>query len=367
MGNQSILFFADRLPPEIGGMETHADYFIRYFSQHPAFSLAAIVTRDFVGNDCLLEGLQKEPVQLGHYLENLQKHPEIVFFNSGRWIEDLDTIRHYLPNSKLIYRTGGNEILKAPLEKTKIPLLKDRQVVWRDQINRNINYLITNSDFTERRLSELGINQSKFRKCVGGVNTTYSEAHLQRERNPSDPKVFLCTSRFVPYKNHSTLIDVFNELRNRGNRFILLLVGDGPLLNDSKAKVNRLGLQDQVLFPGVFTNEQVLVSMIDSDFYVQLSTEYETILQGGSYIHAEGMGRSILEAVSTGTFVITTRTGALPEIISEQEGILVDVTNTPLMVRLIEGLILDTPRIKKPTNNYSWQNYFRVYETIFES
>lgn len=56
--------------------------------------------------------------------------------------------------------------------------------------------------------------------------------------------------RFVEQKNHTFLIDIFEELHKEKEDSVLLLVGQGPLQEEIKAKVERLGLQNSVKFLG---------------------------------------------------------------------------------------------------------------------
>lgn len=56
--------------------------------------------------------------------------------------------------------------------------------------------------------------------------------------------------RFVEQKNHSFLIDIFYELQKERQNAVLMLVGQGPLQEESKAKVEQLGLKNKVLFLG---------------------------------------------------------------------------------------------------------------------
>lgn len=56
--------------------------------------------------------------------------------------------------------------------------------------------------------------------------------------------------RFSPTKNHTFLVDVFNELCKE-KKAKLLLVGDGELRKNMEAKVNELGILDKVIFAGV--------------------------------------------------------------------------------------------------------------------
>lgn len=56
--------------------------------------------------------------------------------------------------------------------------------------------------------------------------------------------------RFVAQKNHIFLIDVFNEIHKENPNSILLLVGQGPLKQKIKEKVNQLNLTNSVKFLG---------------------------------------------------------------------------------------------------------------------
>ncbi|HJK86935.1 MAG TPA: glycosyltransferase [Candidatus Megaira endosymbiont of Nemacystus decipiens] len=148
-------------------MEMHAKYFIEHFKKNQKFPIIGIITKNQKGNDSLI--LDNKNIEIN--ISDLDKavNPNIVFFNSGRWIEELKNIRDLFPNAKFLYRTGGNEILKAPLIKNNNPSHKLRQSYWAQQINENINVLITNSLYTEKRLAALGI-KAPFKRFVGGVN-----------------------------------------------------------------------------------------------------------------------------------------------------------------------------------------------------
>ena len=57
-------------------------------------------------------------------------------------------------------------------------------------------------------------------------------------------------SSFYYIKNHSFLIDIFNEIINKGIDSKLLLIGDGQDKNHIKNKVRELNLTDKVMFLG---------------------------------------------------------------------------------------------------------------------
>ena len=56
--------------------------------------------------------------------------------------------------------------------------------------------------------------------------------------------------RFVAQKNHTFLIDIFNEVHRKNSNSLLLLVGQGPLKEEMENKVRELKLNDSVRFLG---------------------------------------------------------------------------------------------------------------------
>ena len=69
--------------------------------------------------------------------------------------------------------------------------------------------------------------------------------------------------RFFPQKNHVFLIDVFAEFHKRKANAKLLLLGDGPLQEHAKQKVQSLGLSNCVIFAGLQKNPAQFYSAMD--------------------------------------------------------------------------------------------------------
>lgn len=69
--------------------------------------------------------------------------------------------------------------------------------------------------------------------------------------------------RFVAQKNHDFLIDIFNEVHKQNNNSILLLAGQGPLMDEIKDKVKRLNLEESVKFLGQRNDANELYQAFD--------------------------------------------------------------------------------------------------------
>ena len=91
--------------------------------------------------------------------------------------------------------------------------------------------------------------------------------------------------RFVAQKNHTFLIDIFNELHKKKKNSILLLIGQGPLIDEIKQKVEMLGLSDSVKFLGQRDDVNELYNVMDLFLFPSLY---------------EGLGMVLIEAQANG-------------------------------------------------------------------
>lgn len=75
--------------------------------------------------------------------------------------------------------------------------------------------------------------------------------------------VFGHIGRFVAQKNHSFLIDIFHEIYKQNTNAILMLAGQGPLMEEIKNKVEKLGLTQAVIFLGQRNDVNELYQAMD--------------------------------------------------------------------------------------------------------
>ena len=95
----------------------------------------------------------------------------------------------------------------------------------------------------------------------------YNETLRKKKRKElgikDDTLVIGHIGRFVAQKNHDYLIDIFNEIHKKNNNSILLLAGQGPLMEDIKNKVKELNLEDSVKFLGQRNDANELYQAFD--------------------------------------------------------------------------------------------------------
>lgn len=126
------------------------------------------------------------------------------------------------------------------------------------------------SDYAGKWLYGKNIGKSKRYKVIpNAINTEKYRfdpaisAEMRKSLGIEDKFVIGHIGRFVYQKNHDFLIDIFSEVHKQNDKAVLLLIGEGPLLEDVKAKVHRLGLDDFVIFLGVREDANRLYQAFD--------------------------------------------------------------------------------------------------------
>lgn len=134
--------------------------------------------------------------------------------------------------------------------------------------------------------------------------------------------------RFVKQKNHDFLIDIFNDIHKNNNESILLLIGQGPLLEEIKNKIESLGLSDSVRFLGQRNDVNDFYQVMDAFVFPSIY---------------EGLGMVLIEAQCSG----------LPCFASTEVPETAKVTDNLIFVSLSQNANVWTNMILKKTGHFS--------------
>jgi glycosyltransferase involved in cell wall biosynthesis len=150
---------------------------------------------------------------------------------------------------------------------------------------------------------------------------------------------------------------VMKELRWRA-----VLAGDGPV-EDYRRQAADMGLSGLVDMPGWLSADETRALCARADILVLPS-------------HAEGLAMAVLEGLSHGLAVVTTRVGAHEEVISDGEtGVFVPVGDKDALAAALAKLITD-PDIRSRLsagarahylNHFSMKAYMRSMENLYET
>ena len=148
----------------------------------------------------------------------------------------------------------------------------------------------------------------------------------QRPQFDGGRKVLMHISNFRPVKRVKDVVRVFAEV-NREVPAVLVMVGDGPDRHDAEQEARLLGVDRHVQFLGKIDSVAPLLAA--ADLFI-LPTD------------AESFGLSALEALASGTPVLGSNVGGLPEVVKDGEtGVLCGVGDVTGMATAALSLLTD--------------------------
>ncbi|EJF08473.1 group 1 glycosyl transferase [Pontibacter sp. BAB1700] len=155
---------------------------------------------------------------------------------------------------------------------------------------------------------------------LNGVNTAHfvrdKQAGLQIRQEldiPANAPVIGTVSVFRFQKRLDVWIEIAADILKRVPEAHFIIVGDGPLKEELLAKRKSFGIEDRLHMPGLKSNVKPYFSAID--IYMMSSI-------------FEGLPIALLEAMSCGCAVISTRAGGVGEVVEEgKSGLLCEVDN----------------------------------------
>lgn len=129
------------------------------------------------------------------------------------------------------------------------------------------------------------------------------EGYLESEPAPIlDTNQIVCVGRLCEQKGQLLLIEAAARLRDLGEEFRLVLVGDGEMRNEVEDAIRRAGLDDHVTITGWASGDEVNAHLRESRALVLPS-------------FAEGLPVVIMEALALGRPVLTTYIAGIPELV----------------------------------------------------
>ena len=131
------------------------------------------------------------------------------------------------------------------------------------------------------------------------------------KKNSSDKFTFLSLCYLKNNKGVDILIKAFSKYFKEEN-VELIVAGDGPERLNLEKLAEELGVADKVIFKGALSRDEVKKEMSNCNVFA-LASRFETF------------GVVLIEALSSGKPVISTRNGGANDIVNDSNGILVDV------------------------------------------
>lgn len=164
----------------------------------------------------------------------------------------------------------------------------------------------------------------------------------------SDHLRLIFPAQFREGKNQDMIINAFSEFVNQtqDKNALLILPGNGPLLEKMKTLVLSLKLEKQVLFPGFVSKNQIKELYLESNVAIVAS-------------NSETFGQSIVEPFVLGRCVVSTLVGITPEIIKNGENGYIFKTESDLTAILVKINENKSVLYKMGKRNFDSRNLFR--------
>jgi glycosyltransferase involved in cell wall biosynthesis len=204
----------------------------------------------------------------------------------------------------------------------------------------NASFIVSSSEFIASSLREAAGARS-----LPPVHVNYDGLDLQRfvPRRPartSGSVRLIAVGRLIEAKGFRHLLAACDTLRKRGHSFTCEIIGGADAHDpitwiELRRMHDELQLYDCVSFTGPVGFTGVLAALGKADVFVLPCVE-------GHDGTRDVTPNSLLEAMATGLPVVSTRSGAIPEIVEHDvSGILVDPGDDVALASAIERLLLD--------------------------
>lgn len=207
------------------------------------------------------------------------------------------------------YRVAGTG-RRVPIVTTIHNIHNPKNFKWAGRILRqSADFIIFESNYERNRLLAHGLPAEQSAVIHSGIDldrfsTATRTADFARQYGLVQGRhlIFGIVARLSEEKGHNYLVEAFSKVVQRKPETRLLIVGDGPLLDQTKAQVNRLGLQDTVIFAGMQRDIPSHLALLD--VFVLSSTR-------------ESFPLSAREAMAAGRCVIAPRIGGCGEVVED--------------------------------------------------
>jgi len=221
----------------------------------------------------------------------------------------------------------------------KLPLLLSRRIGFRlkqSWISRArygaVERFIANSKNVAQSLIDSGIAAERISIVNEGVEIRPRPSPEQRSAArrrwgvQDQDFLFGCASVFVPEKGQRHLVEALAIVRTTHPEARLLLAGDGRTRSQVEALAKQLGQQDAMLFPGFVNDVGRVYDALDAFVFPS---------------ELEGLGTALQAAMGAGLPSVSTKRGALAEVVEHERTALVAEPNREEFAAAMLRLMVD--------------------------
>lgn len=349
----NILLISPYFKPMVGGVETHLDDLCNFFNKkHIVWvrTYKALGTKNRGQTNERLGSINIHRLWWPNFnlIFKLESYPILKFFYLFLGLF-LDCLIFLLKNSKKINVIQAHGFVAAAIA---VPLAKlfNKRVVVNTHVGFNlsgglmtsvIKKVLINADKVlvlttgiKRSLVDIGVKEEKIEIYHYWVdhNTFNRVKDAKRKLGWQNKFVVLFVGRLIEVKGVNTIFKLAKEIKG----ITFAIAGSGPLANELEERAKE---HQNVLFLGKVNNKDLSLYYSGADVLLILSKvvkqEYE-----------EGIPRVMIEALFCGLPVVSTKTGGIPDVFSDEIGQLTD-DKLQSITKVMETLYKSPTLLKK--------------------
>ncbi|SEV81754.1 glycosyltransferase family 4 protein [Natrinema salifodinae] len=193
----------------------------------------------------------------------------------------------------------------------------------------------------KRRVQEFGVS-SRIEVVSNGIDTErFTPDGSESELIDNDGPVVLFVGRLVKGKRPAAAIEALQRIQQGHPTAQLYLCGEGPLRDNLERRAAELDISESVHFLGHLSYDEMPTVYRSSDVLVLPS-------------RAEGVPRTVLEAISSGLPVICSQLDQLQELVAGR-GTLVDIDAGESIAQSVSNWLASGQDIATLEDEYTWQ------------
>ncbi|MCA1032036.1 glycosyltransferase family 4 protein [Bacillus timonensis] len=291
---KNILLLTDKL--KTGGAEIYFCKLENHLS-HPTCNFFTAAGPGELENK--IEKVQRfTKLSRNHHLYNLAKlfkvirkhHITIIHANSLRMVWYGIFIKQFFFKKLSIVYTKHNVTL----------LERNFQGMFSKILNRYTSKIITVSNFEKENLISLGVQPEKIITIYNGVDLNQFTFSPKKRENTFRVGIL---ARLSQEKNHRLFLQIANFLKEHDD-IVFHIAGEGPELLTIKSMITKLGLTKRVILEGHIQHPETFIKRMD----VLLLTSFREVFP-----------MVIIEAMATGTPILSVDVGGVKEAISDHQ------------------------------------------------
>jgi teichuronic acid biosynthesis glycosyltransferase TuaC len=301
-------------------------------------------------------------------------HSVLMFLGSVRTVIKLHRLENFdIINSQWLYPDGVvsywiSKIIRLPLSVSAlgcdVNLFLEQKEKRLQIVNmlKHVDVITVVSESMKRRLLEESVQEQKISVIPNGVN---ARVFYPRDRDvcrqklvlSQEGKIILFVGRLLELKGVSYLIEAARRLAEKQREFTIYLIGEGEYRQQYEEAVTEHSLHNHVKFVGGKPHHEIALWMGACDVFCLPS------------LH-EGCPNVVLEALSCGRPVVASSVGGIPDMVDEENGVLVEPENSHALYEALDIALhrkWAPAEIHRSVAHLSWEaaaeKYYRAIHT----